>query len=48
MKLAIFASGNGSNFQALVTNLREKKLAVTFDWLFCDQPEAYVLQRAEE
>lgn len=48
MKLAIFASGNGSNFQALVTKLREKKLAVTVDWLFCDQPDAYVLQRAEE
>lgn len=48
MKLAIFASGNGSNFQALVTTLREKKVAVTVDWLFCDQPEAHVLQRAEK
>ncbi len=34
MKIAVFASGNGSNFQALVDYFRENKLPDTFEWLF--------------
>lgn len=45
MRIAVFASGNGSNFQALADYL-SKKLESSIDWLFCDQPEAYVLKRA--
>ena len=48
MKVAVFASGNGSNFQALVDYFRENKLPDTFEWLFCDQPNAFVLERAEK
>ena len=48
MKIAVFASGNGSNFQALVDYFRENKLPDTFEWLFCDQPNAFVLERAEK
>lgn len=46
MRIAVFASGNGSNFQALVEYFREKGLTDQFVWLFCDQPNAYVLERA--
>ncbi|MBO0460409.1 MULTISPECIES: phosphoribosylglycinamide formyltransferase [Enterococcus] len=48
MKIAVFASGNGSNFQALVDYFKKNQLSATIDWLFCDQPEAYVLQRAKK
>ena len=46
MRIAVFASGNGSNFQALADYLSKKELEASIDWLFCDQPEAYVLKRA--
>lgn len=46
MRIAVFASGNGSNFQALADYLSKKGLEASIDWLFCDQPEAYVLKRA--
>lgn len=48
MKIAVFASGNGSNFQALVDYLKKNRLSATIEWLFCDQPHAYVLQRAKK
>ncbi|MDB1680196.1 MULTISPECIES: phosphoribosylglycinamide formyltransferase [Enterococcus] len=48
MRIAVFASGNGSNFQALVEYFREKGLTDQFVWLFCDQPNAYVLERASK
>lgn len=46
MRIAVFASGNGSNFQALVEYFHEKRLTDQFVWLFCDQLDAYVLERA--
>ncbi len=46
MRIAVFASGNGSNFQALVEYFRKKHMADPFVWLFCDQPDGYVLERA--
>lgn len=46
MRIAVFASGNGSNFQALADYLSKKGLEASIDWLFCDQPAAYVLKRA--
>lgn len=44
--IAIFASGNGSNFQAIVDAVKKKKLKVNIKLLICDNPQAYVLQRA--
>lgn len=45
MKVAIFASGNGSNFQVLAESLpAQAELAL----LFCDQPQAKVLARAQK
>ncbi|AIS60170.1 phosphoribosylglycinamide formyltransferase [Listeria ivanovii] len=43
MNIAVFASGNGSNFQALVDDERIKP---HIRLLVCDKPNAYVLERA--
>jgi len=48
MNLAIFASGNGSNFSALVKAAKEKKIKVKSIVLVSDQPEAFVVQRAQK
>ncbi|MEK4951522.1 phosphoribosylglycinamide formyltransferase [Bacillus sp. FSL W8-1127] len=45
-KVAIFASGNGSNFQALAEASLRKELNADICLLVCDQPEAYVVKRA--
>lgn len=47
MKLAVFASGTGSNFTALVQAIKQGQLAATIELLVCDQPDALVLKRAE-
>ncbi|MFC6170773.1 phosphoribosylglycinamide formyltransferase [Loigolactobacillus jiayinensis] len=47
-KIAIFASGNGSNFQALVEGIKQQQVAAQVVLLVCDQPQAYVLQRAQQ
>ena len=44
-KIVIFASGSGSNFQALVEKLHGSICDVSL--LICDKPGAYCLQRAE-
>lgn len=41
-RLAVFASGNGSNFEAIADSNLDADLAL----LFCDQPEAAVVQKA--
>jgi phosphoribosylglycinamide formyltransferase-1 len=46
MRIAIFASGSGSNFQAIVDAVKQGELPVEISCLVCDQPEAYVLERA--
>jgi len=48
-KIAVFASGNGTNFQAIIDavsagNVGEGKVCV----LICDSPEAFCLQRAKK
>ncbi|QVK21477.1 phosphoribosylglycinamide formyltransferase [Mycoplasmatota bacterium] len=43
-KIAVFASGNGSNFQAIVEN---SHLGYEVDVLICNRPNAYVLERAK-
>ncbi|WP_165006098.1 MULTISPECIES: phosphoribosylglycinamide formyltransferase [unclassified Enterococcus] len=47
MRLAVFASGNGSNFQVLADFIKDRQLPAKIDWLFCDQPDAFVLERAK-
>lgn len=47
MKIAVFASGNGSNFEAIAAAFSQKKIAGHLSLVFCDQPEAYVLTRAQ-
>ncbi|NRS51582.1 phosphoribosylglycinamide formyltransferase [Brevibacillus sp. HB2.2] len=47
-KLAIFASGSGSNFEAIVQAVQDGRLAgVEVALLVCDKPGAKVLERAE-
>ena len=48
MNLAVFASGNGSNFSAIVKAIKEKKIKVGFLVLVCDKPEAFVIRRAQK
>lgn len=40
MKIAVFASGNGSNFEAIAAAFSQKKIAGQLSLVFCDQPEA--------
>jgi phosphoribosylglycinamide formyltransferase 1 len=46
--IAIFASGNGSNFQAIVNAVKKGKLKARLKLLVCDNPKAYVLERAKK
>ena len=49
MKIAVFASGSGSNFAAIVQSVKAGQLAgVEIALLVCDRPGAYVIQRAEQ
>ena len=48
MNLAIFASGNGSNFAALVKAVKEKKIKAKLVVLVSDKPEAFVIKRAQK
>ncbi|MCP1122088.1 phosphoribosylglycinamide formyltransferase [Bacillus sp. 3103sda1] len=45
-RIAIFASGSGSNFQALVDAVEDGRLDVQLSLLVCDQPSARVVERA--
>lgn len=48
MKIAIFASGNGSNFQSIVDAYQEEKLHAEVRLLVCDKPNAFVIERARK
>ncbi|GGE35632.1 phosphoribosylglycinamide formyltransferase [Pullulanibacillus camelliae] len=45
--LAIFASGTGSNFQAIAEAVQSGKLKAELALLVCDQPKAAVISKAE-
>lgn len=47
LRIAVFASGSGSNFQALVDAAKAGKLDVTIGLLVCDKPAAAVVGRAQ-
>lgn len=46
--IAVFASGSGSNFQAICDAVAEQKLQVNVALLVCDHPDAFVLERAKK
>ncbi|MDQ0215577.1 phosphoribosylglycinamide formyltransferase-1 [Oikeobacillus pervagus] len=47
-KFAVFASGNGSNFQVLAEAVNNGLIEGTIELVVCDQPNAFVVQRANE
>ncbi|WP_020619101.1 phosphoribosylglycinamide formyltransferase [Paenibacillus daejeonensis] len=47
LKIAVFASGQGTNFQALADRVQEGRLDVSIELLVCDRPSAPVVGRAE-
>lgn len=47
MKIAILASGNGTNFQALAEKFQSGEIPGELSLLFCDHPDAYVVERAK-
>jgi len=48
MNIAIFASGRGSNFQALLKAVKNKTLKAKIVLLVCDNPKAPVLEKARQ
>lgn len=46
-KIAIFASGSGSNFQAIAEAIHAGDVHVSVEMLICDQPDAYCVVRAK-
>ncbi len=46
-RIAIFASGNGSNFEALATACLDGRIAAEVAVMVCDKPSAGVVSRAE-
>lgn len=46
MKIAVFASGTGSNFQAIIDAVSAGELAVEIGLLVCDKQEAKAIERA--
>lgn len=46
--IAVFASGSGSNFQAIVDAVQTGQLESNIGLLVCDRPGAFVLERARE
>jgi len=47
-KIAIFASGNGSNFQAIVDEIEKKNLYAEIAVLITDKPDCFAVQRAHK
>ncbi|WP_100404047.1 phosphoribosylglycinamide formyltransferase [Bacillus sp. FJAT-42315] len=47
-KIALFASGSGSNVQAIVDSVQKGEIPAEVAILICDQPDAYVIKRAEK
>lgn len=47
MKIAVFASGNGSNFEAIAKSINQGEIEGAIVLVFSDRTEAYVLERAK-
>ncbi len=48
MNIAVFASGEGTNFQAIIDAIRAGEIEVNLTLLICDRPDAYAIVRAKE
>lgn len=48
LKVAVFASGSGSNFQRIADLTADGKLNIELSLLVCDRPGAYAIERAEK
>lgn len=48
MKVAIFASGNGTNFEELARQFQNHDIPGDLVLLFCDHPDAHVMERAKK
>jgi len=46
-KIAVFASGSGSNFQAIIDVVQSGDLDADISLLVCDKPGAYAIERAK-
>lgn len=47
-RIAIFASGSGSNFQSIADCINRGKLQAEIVLLVCDRPSAFVIERAKK
>lgn len=47
-RIAVFASGSGSNFEAIAQAARDGKLDAEVALCVCDRPKAYVRERAKK
>ncbi|MFN2747947.1 phosphoribosylglycinamide formyltransferase [Bacillus sp. z60-18] len=47
-KFAVFASGSGTNFAAILKKMKEENWDAEIVLVVCDKPQAKVLERAEE
>jgi phosphoribosylglycinamide formyltransferase-1 len=47
-RIAVLASGRGSNFQAVIDAIQEGKIPATCVALITDNPKAYAIERAEK
>lgn len=48
INIAVFASGNGSNFQAIYEAVKHQRLDANISLVVCDRPGAQVIARAEK
>ncbi len=48
MNIAVFCSGNGTNFQAIVDSVKRGEIKAQVALMVCDNPGAFALERAEK
>lgn len=48
INIAVFCSGNGSNFQAIVDSVKRGEIQAKINLMVCDNPGAYALERARK
>ena len=48
MNIAVFCSGNGSNFQAIADSVKNGGIKANIALMVCDNPQAFALKRAEK
>ncbi|TYS16929.1 phosphoribosylglycinamide formyltransferase [Rossellomorea vietnamensis] len=46
-RIAVFASGSGTNFQSIVDSVHSGRLQAKVEILVCDRPDAFVIERAK-